>query len=199
MTEPTLPRVNKMISNAGLVIFTYFSIIGVSGFVSQLSEIAPVSVERKSPTGEISYSSIIAALCVQLCLIAAFPVNVLPFKQGFFYQILGRKAYSQNENLLFAMTVLTSTTTISIAFPNVTSAIGLAGGLIGINTCYFLPLMIQLKLSSKPWYSGHNLITLLFFGTLIIFGYLSVIITLIKTVKGIDMMPRWYPEQVAFK
>lgn len=193
LKEPTLPRVNSMITRAGLVIFVFFSAIAVSGFLSQLSEIAPVSVERKTPTGEVSYSTVLAAICVELCIIAAFPVNALPFKRAFFHQILKKEEYSQKENFLFAGSVLVMTTAISLAFPSITSAIGLAGGLLGINLYYLLPLLIQLKLSNKPWYSGHNLVTLIFFGTLCIFGYLSVGVTFVKTYKGLDKMPRWIP------
>lgn len=88
MKDPTLPRVNQMLSNAGLITFVLNSSMGVSGFLSQLSEIEPISVERKTPDGKVSYSTMTAVIMIMLYMITVFPVNVLPFKQAFFFQIL---------------------------------------------------------------------------------------------------------------
>lgn len=84
MKEATGPRVNRMITLSGMLVFTFFSSLGVSGFISQLSEIEPVAVERKTPDGKVSYCTLAAVICMMLYLVAAFPVNVLPFKQAFF-------------------------------------------------------------------------------------------------------------------
>lgn len=132
LKNPNLPRINKVINRSTIIVLFFFSAIGVSGFMSQLSEINPVSVERETPDGNISITTIIAAICIGLCIMAAFPVNVLPFKQSFFHQILKRETYSPRQNLIFSGVVITCTTIISVVFPSITSVIGLAGGLIGI-------------------------------------------------------------------
>lgn len=96
--------------------------------------------------------------------------------------------------MIFNASWLSVSTMISIAIPNITSWLGLAGGLIGVTMFYLLPVMIQLKLSKQPWHSSSNLVAIIFFGVLVLMGYGSVIVTLIKTVKGIEKMPRWLPE-----
>lgn len=74
------------------------------------------------------------------------------------------------------------TTLISIGFPSITSAIGLAGGMVGVTMFYLMPMMIQLKMSREPWYAWENISTSVFFGALCAMGYASVLVTLVKTV-----------------
>lgn len=74
---------------------------------------------------------------------------------------------------------MTVTTIISIIYPDITSILGLVGGLVGIQQSYFLPLIVKLNLGNKRWYELENLVAIFFFGTLCIFGYISVAITII--------------------
>lgn len=194
MHKPSLPRINKIIRRQTLINFFVYMIIGVFGFVSQLSMISPISIERNSPSGGTDWPALIAVAGITISLIAGFPTNVLPFKQAFFIKILGVDKASRKQSIALAFCLLTLTTTVSIILPNITSALGLLGGLLVIQMSFFLPCVIQIKLSDKPWYAAENLVVILFFGTLCIMGYLSAIITVIQTAKGWTIMPRWLPD-----
>lgn len=82
--KPSLPRMNKIIVRSSSVNFIFYLIIGVSGYISQLDETAPIAVERTTPDGNKDIPCLIAVFGVSSCIIASYPVNVNPFRQSFF-------------------------------------------------------------------------------------------------------------------
>ena len=100
-------------------------------------------------------------------------------RQAFFMNVMGQKDFSNLANHLFVGTLMVTTTTISILFPKITAVLGILGGLVGVKLSYMIPLIIQIQLSAHRWYHPSNLKPLLFFGTLIMMGYMSVVMTLI--------------------
>lgn len=102
----------------------------------------PIALERSSPSGEIDWPCLIAVVAVSSCLIASYPVNVNPFRQSFFSQIVGRDSFSNTENYALVGGLMCVTTTVSIFFPNITAVLGIIGGLVGIQQSYFLPMVI---------------------------------------------------------
>jgi len=71
--------------------------------------------------------------------------------------------------------------------------LSLMGGVVAIQMSYTLPMLIQVKLSDKKWYEFENLRAILFFGTLIILGLSSGVVTVIEIYQNLDppIMPRW--------
>jgi len=55
---------------------------------------------------------------------------------------------------------------------------------------YFLPTVIWVALSKKPWHACENLMPILFFGTLIAVGLGSVVITILSAGYEDGIMPR---------
>ena len=125
-----------------------------------------------------------------ICIVVAYPVNYHPFRQNFFMAVYGREKFSNKENLLFTILFISLTTVISITYPKIKPVISLMGGLISVSMCYLVPMICKLKLGKEKWYSFGNISAIIFFGILIMSGYISVGITIYQMIKGIDVMPR---------
>lgn len=130
--KPSLPRMNKIIVRSTITNFIFYAIIAVSGFISQLSLTPAIAVERQTPDGKVDIPTLIACVGVSSCIIASYPVNVNPFRQSVFTQLFKKPKFTKVENLTFVFVLMLITTLISIFFPNVTSVLGLVGGLVAI-------------------------------------------------------------------
>lgn len=180
-----------MIRRSIFIDFAFYAIIAVAGFLSNFDQTDPIVLKRKPLPGRSKdVPLLIACIAVMACIMVAYPVNYNPFRQHFFSVILGRDEITFKENFLVTFIFITLTTTISVVYPNIKPVISIMGGLIAVSMCYLVPIICQIKLSSKPWHACENLSALLFFGTLILIGYTSVIITVYEIVTGAKTMPR---------
>ena len=75
-------------------------------------------------------------------------------------------------------------TAISIVFPNITSVLSILGGLCSCTMSYLIPTLAYVRLNKEPWYACKNLLPILFFGTLTLLGYMSVLTTIYMLVTG---------------
>lgn len=73
----------------------------------------------------------------------------------------------------------------AILFPNISALLSILGGLCSVTICYTIPVYSWVKLSDSSWYAPINLLPILFFGTLILGGYSSVVLTVYELIKGI--------------
>ena len=62
------------------------------------------------------------------------------------------------------------------------------GGLCSVSIQYVVPVVAWVKLSEQKWYHPSNLLPLLFYGTLTLAGYFSVVMTLYMIVTGKQYM-----------
>lgn len=88
--------------------------------------------------------------------------------------------------------------TIAIVFPKITQVLSILGGLCSVTMCYFIPTYAYVKLSSNRWYHLDNLLPIIFFGSLIIIGYTSVVITITEMVTGKQVLGN-RPDIIAFQ
>jgi xanthine/uracil permease len=113
----------------------------------------PIVLERATIPGRGKDIPILIAIVgIVFCLVASYPVNVLPFRESIFRNIMGRESYSQVENFTLTGITIAFCTTISIIFPKISSVLSILGGLLAVQTAYFLPLVIHVRLSEKRWY-----------------------------------------------
>jgi len=75
-------------------------------------------------------------------------------------------------------------TAIAVVFPNITGVLSIMGGLCSCTMSYLIPVIAYVRLNDKPWYNCKNLLPLVFFLTLTMIGYTSVIITLYLLATG---------------
>jgi hypothetical protein len=94
---------------------------------------------------------------------------------------MGKSVYSQKENFMFTVVVLIVCCVTSILFPNIKTVIALLGGLVAVQMSYLLPVVIWVKLSTKPWYSCENFLPIIFFSALVFVGLGSVVITVLSS------------------
>jgi len=127
----------------------------------------------------------ISIFSLMICVIVAYPINFNPFKQHFFDLVFNKKEISNLENIVSGIIFVSVTCIVSILFPNIAQVLSILGGLLASTMCYLIPMIIQVKLSKKPWTSPSNLSAILFFSTLVLIGYTSVVITIYEIVKGI--------------
>jgi amino acid permease len=192
LQNPSYPRMRKVVQRSIAVDVVFYLTIGIVGYLSQLDLTNPIVLERETLPGHgADYPVLIAVVAMCACLVVAFPVNCFPFRQAFFTQLVGRDTFSQKENFLFVGVVCALTCAVSILFPNIKSVLSLLGGLLAIQMSYALPLVIQVVLSEKKWYAWENLSAIIFFSSLQLMGYGSVVITIYEAVMGLDTMPRW--------
>jgi len=128
---------------------------------------------------------LVAALGIALIMVMSVPVNHHPFRSSIFTIILKRETeFSQKENVISTAIFSFITCSVAVAFPNITSVLQIIGGLCSVTMCYLIPTYAYVKLNDEKWYARKNLLPILFFGTLIAIGYISVIITFITIFKG---------------
>lgn len=127
---------------------------------------------------------LVGALGVCLIMVASLPVNYHPWRYQIFIFCFGRSEFSQKENFIITSVFMIVCTAIAIVFPNITSGLSILGGLCSCTMSYLIPMVAYVKLSSEKWYALKNLLPILFFGTLTIIGYISVIETVFLLVTG---------------
>ena len=80
------------------------------------------------------------------------------------------------------------TSFLAVVFPNISAVLSILGGWNCVTICYLIPsntrILIYLaicfvKASEERWFSPYNLMPIAYFGTLILIGYTSVVITVI--------------------
>lgn len=84
------------------------------------------------------------------------------------------------------MTILYVAITWGIAFvyPKIDKVLAIMGGLCAATLDYGIPMYCYVKLSEQSWNHPKNLICIIFFGTLCMVGYGSVIITIWEMFTG---------------
>lgn len=185
LQNSSLPRITKVIRRSISLDLGIYLVIAVFGYISKGSLTDTIVLLRDPlPGHSIDYPIIICTFAFITVMIVCFPVCMYPLRMLYFMQIRGQKEFSNKENYIFVALILGVIDLIAILFPNVKSVISILGGLIAIQLSFFLPLVIWVKLSSKPWHARSNLLPILFFGWLCFMGYGSVIITLILMFTG---------------
>ena len=79
---------------------------------------------------------------------------------------------------------------ISIVFPDVSSVLGVAGGLNATSIQFLVPMICSIKVSGQPVRAPSNIIKILFFGFLCLVGYGNVGTTIYRIFTGDDVIGR---------
>lgn len=120
-----------------------------------------------------------------LSLYVSYPITFLPTKQHLSILILKSENPTKNKNIILTILFVLATTFVSVVFPKIDKVISLMGGLFASTIDFLIPIFCYYRLSgaTKP--------SLVFFGTLTLIGYSSVLVTLYQMVYSLDTMPRW--------
>ena len=137
--------------------------------------IARPSLDPKKP----DYAMTVSCLAVILVVLVSSPANYFPFKNTLNFMINGKTEMSTKFNIVCTSIFCAMTCFLSVVFPNVKSALSITGGFSSVNMCYIVPLFCWVKLSDKKWYQSSNILYVLFFISLSLIGFISVIVTVI--------------------
>jgi len=132
----------------------------------------------------------LAQLGIVILLFVAVPVNFNPFRNLFFYVFYGRENFSQKENIVCTSIFIAVTCFLAIVFPDVSSVLGILGGLNATSIQFLVPMICSIKVSGQSLKGFSNMIKFLFFGFLCAVGYTNVGITIYRIFSGNDVIGR---------
>ena len=132
----------------------------------------------------------VSQLGIVMVLFVAVPMNYSPFRNQVFYVFFGRDNFSQKENIVCTGIFTAVTCFLAIVFPDVSSVLGILGGLNATSIQFLVPMICSIKVSGQPVKAPSNIIKILFFGFLCLVGYTNVGTTIYRIVSGHDVIGR---------
>ena len=132
----------------------------------------------------------VSQLSIVMVLFVALPANYNPFRNQLFYISFGRDTFSQKENFVCTSIFIAVTCFISIVFPDVSSVLGISGGLNATSIQFLVPMICSIKVSGLPVKAPSNIIKIFFFGSLCLVGYGNVGTTIYRIFTGDDVIGR---------
>ena len=91
----------------------------------------------------------LAQLGIVILLFVAVPVKFNPFRNQVFYIFFGRENFSQKENIVCTSIFIAVTCFIAIIFPDVSSVLGIIGGLNATSIQFLVPMICSIKVSGQ--------------------------------------------------
>ena len=185
LVNPNFRRIKKVITRSLLTDMFFYMIIGVAGYMSTFNYTQSIVVERPPLEGySKDYYMLVGALAICLIMVASLPVNYHPWRYQIFIFCFNRDDFNQCENAIITSIFMIFCTGVAIVFPNITSVLSILGGLCSCTMSYLIPTIAYVRMSKFKWYHHTNLLPILFFGTLTIIGYISVVATVFLLVSG---------------
>eukprot|EP00350_Pseudokeronopsis_sp_OXSARD2_P004975 CAMPEP_0170563654 /NCGR_PEP_ID=MMETSP0211-20121228/67987_1 /TAXON_ID=311385 /ORGANISM="Pseudokeronopsis sp., Strain OXSARD2" /LENGTH=129 /DNA_ID=CAMNT_0010882145 /DNA_START=691 /DNA_END=1077 /DNA_ORIENTATION=- len=124
----------------------------------------------------LDYLQLVAVVAVMTVVIVKTLTNILPFKINLYSLLYGKGEMTQTFNVGICVLLCASTSYLALVFPNISSVLGLFGGVASVNICFLVPLVVYLNLKTNEakWYEFKNILAFTTFMTLIVFGLISV-------------------------
>ena len=189
LVAPNYRRIKKVIMRALAIDIVFYILIAGAGYLSTFNKTSDIMIERAALPGfDPDYAMLAAAVSIILVLIAAFALNYSPARNQLMLLLFKTSEFSNKANFITTFCFVVLTCTAAIAYPNISSVLSIMGGLCSVSIQYLVPISAWVKLSKEKWYHHSNLIPILFFGTLTLAGYVSVVITLYMIVTGKQYM-----------
>ena len=132
------------------------------------------------------YPILIAIITVIGSILVAFPVAYNPFRQQFTLIFLKQDTFTDKQNYIMTGVFLFLTWGIAIVFPHIDKVLAIMGGLCAATLDYAIPTYCYVKMSEKSWIHPKNLAAIVFFGSLVVVGYGSVVLTIWEMTTGCD-------------
>jgi len=132
----------------------------------------------------------LAQLIIVMVLFVAVPLTYNALRNQVFNLFLGRDTFSMKENIVCTAIFITFTCFVSIVFPNLSSIIGITGGLNATSIQFLVPMICSIKVSGLSLKAGSNIIKILFFGFLCLVGIINAGTTIYRILSGHDVIGR---------
>ena len=169
----------------------FYVTIALAGYFSTYNLTPKIVLDRSIPGDDTPDLFImVAQLGIVLVLFVALPANYNPFRNQLFYIAFGRDSFSQKENIICTSIFISVTCFFAIMYPNVSSVLGITGGLNATSIQFLVPMICSIKVSGQPVKAPSNIIKILFFGFLCLVGYANVGTTIYRIFSGNDVISR---------
>lgn len=133
----------KVSITSNLVVTVFYILMGFFGYFSTLGRTPDIVMLREHlPSLDPDYYIIVASSAVLIVMVVNCVTNYLPFRSALFTLIYDHDDISKKQNIIITACFYVVVTITSIVFPNVSSVLGIFGGLTSTSICYFIPCKI---------------------------------------------------------
>ncbi|CDW77672.1 UNKNOWN [Stylonychia lemnae] len=182
MNEKNPKRASKLVYRSVAINILFYLSIGLAGYFSTYEMTKKIVIDREPLIGQhIDLPLMIGRVMIIIGLCIAFPLRMVSLKQIFIKLIYSQEhqmTQGQSISMSFGFVVLTSV--ISIIYPDITGILSIIGGLCSVTMCYVLPTICHIKLNRQELSICKKYSLIVFFGTLSLIGYISVILKIIS-------------------
>jgi amino acid permease len=191
LVNPIERRIKKVAARSIFIDTLFYVTIALAGYFATYNKTPKIVLDRSLPGDDTPDPFVmVAQLCIVMVLFVAVPMNYSPFRNQVFYVFFGRDNFSQKENILCTGIFTAVTCFLAIVFPDVSSVLGILGGLNATSIQFLVPMICSIKVSGQPVKAPSNIIKILFFGFLCLIGYTNVGTTIYRIVSGHDVIGR---------
>ncbi|XP_076324716.1 uncharacterized protein LOC143232770 isoform X2 [Tachypleus tridentatus] len=155
LNEPSLKRMNTVVSGAVNMCSTVYVLVGFFGYVAFFDEpmtgnilvkLSPTLISQIIKFGFVITVVISFPLCLFPCRTS---LHSLIFKQGFVHHDAPANYIPDHHFRGLTILLVMITVGIAVVLPNIEVVLGIVGSTIGIIICVILPSMIFIKVTSK--------------------------------------------------
>lgn len=133
----------KVSVTSNLVVTAFYILMAFFGYFSTLGRTPDIVMLRETlPSLDPDYYIIVASSAVLIVMVVNCVTNYLPFRSALFTLIYDHDDISKKQNVIITACFYVVVTITSIVFPNVSSVLGIFGGLTSTSICYFIPCNI---------------------------------------------------------
>lgn len=154
LKQRSMKTMDKMVSNASVIMIIIYSIIGTFGYLTFTDNLSEALL-KPSNNGNIlecdykgSFKIQLARLFVIVAVITATPTCIIPAKETYF-SLIKAKNITNFHNRIITVILVGITFTLSVALPNVKSAIALTGATINPLIGFIFPILFYLRLETN--------------------------------------------------
>ena len=191
LNNPNERRLKKVVNRSIFIDFLFFSTIALAGYFSTYNKTPKIVLDRTIP-GDNSPDLflVLAQLVIVMVLFVAVPLTYNALRNQTFCLFFGRGNFSTKENIVCTGIFISFTCFVSIVFPNLSSIIGITGGLNATSIQFLVPMICSIKISGQSVKAGSNIIKILVFGFLCLVGIINAGTTIYRIVSGHDVIGR---------
>jgi amino acid permease len=185
LVNPNERRIKKIAARSIFIDTLFYVTIALAGYFATYNKTPKIVLDRSLPGDDTPDPFVmVAQLGIVMVLFVAVPMNYSPFRNQVFYVFFGRDNFSQKENIVCTGIFTAVTCFLAIVFPDVSSVLGILGGLNATSIQFLVPMICSIKVSGQPVKAPRNIIKILFFGFLCLVGYTNVGTTIYRIVSG---------------
>ena len=183
LANPTKKRVDKVFFRAILLDAVCYTIIGISGYLTQPLKTPDLIIERTS-IFESDWVMTVGRISFVLTLFTKIPANYNAMRLSILSLLkIDTKNYSNVSNAIITVSILGVSTFVAVMYQSITDYISLLGSFCSVIISFMIPGIIYVKGNEYQRYHIKNIITIIFVGVLSGIGFLSGAFTIMSIIN----------------